>query len=307
MSSTDLFQTIDTLPDPRAQERYEALVGLENVKARLEKEAELLLNPEELRRWSNEHHKRDEIAAARALQNRTSLFVFAGDVGTGKTVLAETFADAVARRLKIEIVLFQLSLSARGSGAVGEMTRLLAEAFAEVETHIAPVKSGKRVERGGVLLIDEADALAQSRELAQMHHEDRAGVNALIRGIDHLAVSQRPVLTVMATNRLSALDPAVRRRAAGIFEFERPNEEQRITLLDALLSDAGLEPDQIKSLAHLTGRDGREYGFTFSDIVNRVVPAAVLAAFPDSPITFEILVEAIADNPPTPPFATHAG
>jgi hypothetical protein len=30
--------------------------------------------------------------------------------------------------------------------------------------------------------VDEGDALAQSRDLAQMHHEDRAGVNALIRG-----------------------------------------------------------------------------------------------------------------------------
>ena len=35
--------------------------------------------------------------------------------------------------------------------------------------------------RGAViLLVDEADALAQSREAAQMHHEDRAGVNAFL-------------------------------------------------------------------------------------------------------------------------------
>ena len=42
--------------------------------------------------------------------------------------------------------------------------------------------------------------MAQSRELGQMHHEDRAGVNALIRGVDYL---------VMCTNRLEALDHAV--------------------------------------------------------------------------------------------------
>ena len=74
-----------------------------------------------------------------------------------------------------------------------------------------------------VLVIDEADALAQSREMAQMHHEDRAGVNALIRGIDELAGRRLPIAVVLCTNRPDAIDPAVRRRAAEIFRFERPD------------------------------------------------------------------------------------
>jgi AAA+ superfamily predicted ATPase len=70
-------------------------------------------------------------------------------------------------------------------------------------------------ERGAViLLVDEADALAQSREAAQMRHEDRAGVNAFIRGVDRIG-NGLPAAVIMCTNRLSALDPAVRRRAAG--------------------------------------------------------------------------------------------
>ena len=84
---------------------------------------------------------------------------------------------------KIEISVLRLSLRARGTGAVGEMTRRLGDAFDEV------VSRGRRMPTGHalILVIDEADAIAQSRELGQMHHEDRAGVNALIRGIDTVA------------------------------------------------------------------------------------------------------------------------
>ena len=66
-----------------------------------------------------------------------------------------------------------------------------------------------------VVIIDEADAIAQSREFGQMHHEDRAGVNALIRGIDTVATERRPVLVLLCTNRLSALDPAIRTAGRG--------------------------------------------------------------------------------------------
>lgn len=65
-----------------------------------------------------------------------------------------------------------------------------------------------------ILLVDEADALAQSRESDQMCHEDRAGVNAFIRDIDRFANGGLPAVVLMRTNRLNALDPAVRRRAA---------------------------------------------------------------------------------------------
>jgi AAA+ superfamily predicted ATPase len=60
-----------------------------------------------------------------------------------------------------------------------------------------------------------------------MHHEDRAGVNAFIRGIDRIANEKLPAAVIMCTNRLSALHPAVRRRAAEVLSLSRPAEEQR--------------------------------------------------------------------------------
>jgi AAA+ superfamily predicted ATPase len=186
------------------------------------------------------------------------------------------------------------------------MTRLISAAFKEVHAAASKVKPGKgKASSAVVLLIDEADALAQSRELAQMHHEDRAGVNALIRGIDELAVAGLPVLVIMCTNRLGALDPAVRRRAAAVFEFMRPNDEQRAELLTQGLRGIGLDAGQVAELVSLTGPNGgRAYGFTYSDLVRRLLPAAVLNAFPDGPIQFESLRALASETTPTPPFAS---
>ena len=103
------------------------------------------------------------------------------------------------------------------------MTQLLSTAFDYTVAEATKLKSASGKARGAIiLLVDEADALAQSREAAQMHHEDRAGVNAFIRGIDRIANARLPAAVLMCTNRLSALDPAVRRRAADVLSFVRP-------------------------------------------------------------------------------------
>lgn len=300
----DLFAQVLQFPDPDAQDRFAALVGIDDVKARLIAEASLLIDSDAVERWSKQHHSGFPLGA-REVAQRTPLIVLAGDVGTGKTEVAESFADAVARSMKVEVTLYPLSLSARGKGAVGEMTSLLTAAFEEVRTAASKARNSKgAVSHGLILLVDEADALAQSRELAQMHHEDRAGVNALIRGIDGLRRDRLPVLTVMCTNRLDSLDPAVTRRAAAIFAFERPNDQQRRALLDGLLDGFGIAPKDVASVVTLTGaRSGRDYGATYSDIRQRLVPTALLQAFmAGTPLTGATLVAAAEVFEPTRPF-----
>lgn len=302
--TADLFEAVIELPDRDAQRRYERLVGLEHIKERLEKEAQLLLDPDSLERWSKTHHHQ-HIAACDAFADRPPMFLFAGDVGTGKTALAETFGDQVGRNLGLPVLLYRLSLSSRGSGAVGEMTQLLASAFQDVRT-AAGAGSGRR-KTAVVLLIDEADALAQSREASQMHHEDRAGVNALIRGLNSLTEERLPALVVLATNRLDSIDPAVRRRAAATFEFARPNDKQRRAALTALLNGVSLAQTDMDRLVAVTGpQPGRSYGYTYSDLYQRLVPAAILAAFPSKPITARLVLETVEQVLPTPPFAQQA-
>jgi AAA+ superfamily predicted ATPase len=184
------------------------------------------------------------------------------------------------------------------------MTTLLTRAFDRVSKDFARTRraDGKAAAMG-VLLIDEADALAQSRELAQMHHEDRAGVNALLRGIDGVRASRLPVLTILCTNRLDAIDPAVQRRAAAIQVFERPALEQRAALLARLLADTKLQPGDIDDLARATGEAGRGYGYTYSDLRQRLVPEITLTAYRrGTAIDMTIALEVIAQTSPTRPF-----
>jgi AAA+ superfamily predicted ATPase len=235
---------------------------------------------------------------------RPPLVVLAGDVGSGKSELAETVGDAVARQENIEITLFPLSLSTRGQGRVGEMTQLLSAAFDYTLDEANKLRSaGGRSSGAVILLVDEADALAQSREAAQMHHEDRAGVNAFIRGVDRLGNGKLPAAVIMCTNRLSALDPSVRRRAADILPFTRPNEKQRYAVLGSPLRDLGLTDQHVGAMVAVTGAgDGKAYGFTFSDLIQRLLPAIVLDAYPGRPVSPERALEIARMMTPTPPF-----
>jgi AAA+ superfamily predicted ATPase len=299
----ELFERRITYPDFAARDRFSTLVGIDDQKARLTKMIALLVNPTGLENWARKHHPKMNGLLATILR-RPPLVVLAGDVGSGKTELAETVGDAVARQEGIDITLFPLSLSTRGQGRVGEMTQLLSAAFDYAATEAAKLKGNSAKARGGViLLVDEADALAQSREIAQMHHEDRAGVNAFIRGIDRIANAALPAAVIMCTNRLGALDPAVKRRAADILLFHRPDDAQRRALLRGPLCELGFSAAQIDQIVSATGSlRGRAYGFTFSDLTQRLLPAIVLDAYPSKSVQPARAAEIAAAIVPTPPF-----
>jgi AAA+ superfamily predicted ATPase len=232
--------------------------------------------------------------------SRPPLIILAGDVGSGKTELAETISDMVATANKIDITLFPLTLGTRGRGLVGDMTQLLSSAFDRVTEEAKRLINGGRANGAIVLLIDEADALAQSRESAQMHHEDKAGVNVLIRGIDQLASQRLPVATIMCTNRIGSLDPAVRRRAAEVMLFGRPSLEQRLLVLRSAFGVAEFSEQGLKRIAEATGAGD---GYTFSDLTQRYIPAVVLDAFPGGgPIEERRALALVASVLPTPPF-----
>jgi AAA+ superfamily predicted ATPase len=300
----ELFERRITYPDFEPQARLARLVGLDDHKSRLSKILGILVNPNGLVDWAQRHHPGAKTLLDTVLR-RPPLVVLAGDVGSGKTELAETIGDVVARQEKIGITLLPLSLSTRGQGRVGEMTQLLSAAFDYTVAEATKLKATSGKARGAViLLVDEADALAQSREAAQMHHEDRAGVNAFIRGIDRIADAKLPAAVLMCTNRLKALDPAVRRRAADVLSFARPSVEQRRFVLAGRLEPIGLGLHHIDALVDATGpqRGARDYGFTFSDLTQRLLPTIVLDAYPSKPVDGARAVEIANAMVPTPPF-----
>lgn len=300
----ELFEHVISYPDFDYQDRLNLLVGLDNHKQRLSKILGLLVNPYGIENWAKIHHNGAKKAVDYLLR-RPPLVVLEGDVGSGKSELATTIGDMVARQEKIDVQLLPLSLSTRGQGRVGEMTRLISAAFDYTIEKAEKLKgqSGKSSRGAVILLVDEADALTQSRENAQMHHEDRAGVNAFIRGIDRIADGKLPAAVIMCTNRMSALDPAVKRRSADILSFSRPNDQQREAVLKEPLLELGINENDIKQIVALTGANEElEFGFTFSDLTQRLIPTIILDAFPEDAVTFERAKEIIKEIKPTPPF-----
>ncbi len=302
-SVDELFGPRQAFPDADAGERLQSLVGLDEHQAVLSKFLGIAINPDGFAQWVGRYHPQ-AITTLQTLLRRPPLAVLAGDVGSGKTVLAESIGHVVAAEHGLPITLFPMSLSTRGQGRVGEMTQLISEAFDGVYTD---AKKGKRDSgkpgRGVILLVDEADALAQSREAAQMHHEDRAGVNAFIRGVDRLSEPRLPAAVIMCTNRLNALDPAIRRRAGEVLTFRRPSDVERREVLAPLLKELGLADTFVDAIVAATGiRDGRSYGCSYSDLTQRLIPGIVMRAFPGTGVTGEAAVATAQAIVPTPPF-----
>ena len=299
----ELFGPRVEFPDVDANERLQQLVGLDDHQRALAKFLGIAINPGKLKEWIDIHHDGAALMLG-ALLGRPPLAILAGDVGSGKTVLAESIGDRIARTEGVSVMLYPLSLSTRGQGRVGEMTQLLSEAFDHVYQEARKRRRDDGKSSSGVLmLIDEADALAQSREESQMHHEDRAGVNAFIRGIDRLAEPNLPAAAIMCTNRPGALDPAIRRRAGELLIFERPNEAQRRALVEPLLSDVGIDAPTVDKVIRITGKSNdRTYGCTYSDLVQRLIPAMALRAYPDRSIDASDAVAVASALVPTPPF-----
>lgn len=302
-SFSELFETTITYPDAEMQQRLGLLVGLDETKEKVKKILSLLINPNGVQDWLNKYHSGASLAL-NFVTRRPPLIILAGDVGSGKSELAQTIGDAVARQEGLDVELFPLSLSARGQGRVGQMTQLVSAAFDYTLEKAKKLKGTSVKSRGAViLLIDEADALAQSRESDQMHHEDKAGVNAFIRGIDSLGNGKLPAAVIMCTNRPNSLDPAIRRRAAEIIYFQRPNDELRGLVLKEPLEELGFSNDEIKNMVTLTGpqKEG-SVGFTFSDLVQRLLPAIILDAYPNSAVIPKRAIEIAKKTIPTSPF-----
>jgi AAA+ superfamily predicted ATPase len=292
IETVDLFELELELPNAAIAAVSARLVGFENRYQRLHRDLRLLSDPEQLRAWSKKHHHK-ELVICNAVADRYPLVIFAGDVGTGKTVTAEGACDRLAREAHREAMLFKLSTRVRGSGKVGQMSTLLNQAF-----EVVAKQAGKT--RQAFLIIDEADSLASTRETVQSHHEDKVAVNTIIQKVDDLRRHSGRVLVFLCTNRASALDAAIVRRAARTEPFDRPTDQEREELLRMDLDGLNIKDDVIRELVRLTGpQDGRP-GFTFSDLRSRLLPDALCRAFPTRALSSDDLVQAAREARPSP-------
>lgn len=282
MSETSIFDSETPLPDETVAWREKTLLGFDARYARVHDQLRLLLNVGQLASWNRQHHG-GRLALCALVAEQYPLVIFHGDVGTGKTAMAECTANRLVAETRSEdSILFKLSNRVRGSGMVGEMGTLIAEAFKKVVA-----SAGKN--RRAILIIDEGDSLAAARSQQHSHHEDKVAVNTLIQCVDDLRQYGGRIVVFLCTNRLSVVDPALQRRAAIMEEFRRPSDDERRQLLSMDLEALSLSAAQIGKLVTATGPRPGVPGWTYSDIRTRLYPTALAKAYPDSALRFEHL------------------
>lgn len=291
---TETFEQIQDLPCNNLNTIAESLVGFQSRYQIVKKYMMLTLSPEELNFWSRKYYDQ-ELPICKIILQKYPLFIFSGDVGTGKTITVQCLADRFTRELRKEGFLLKLSTRVRGRGLHGEMSQLIQDAFQELQK-----LAGKK--RLGFLLIDEADAIASLRSTEQMHQEEKAAVNTLIQMIDEIRQVAGRAVVFLCTNRADVIDQAIVRRSALHMKFSRPSYDECLELLEKDLDGIGLSSTQLSELTSLIAANGHhgEIGYTYSDIRLRFLPEAVVRAFPSKPLTFEILKETAMGIHPSP-------
>jgi SpoVK/Ycf46/Vps4 family AAA+-type ATPase len=286
MSAIKLHETKH--PDRTCIAVYESLVGIDRQKEDLLQFLLSVLDRDRVVRWQEKHYPKG-LALADTLKHRSPFVILAGEVGCGKTALATSIGSAIATAAKVRVVSVETPSDIRGGGMVGELSARVTAAFAEAQSVV-----GKHL---GLLIIDEGDDIGTSRSQMQAHHEDRAGLNVLIKEIDGLARRDARIAVLLITNRLSALDPALIRRAH-VVTFQRPDERVRRALFAQLLKDIA---HSTRDLEDLVEASAKEPPFSSSDIVHRGMDIAVRAAIQqDQPISITWLKAVLATLAPTP-------
>lgn len=289
MSELHLLETKH--PDKQAQRRYDALLGLDEHKARLLDELVLMLDRERIEAWRKKHHPKG-LPLLDAASPRTPLIVLSGEVGCGKTALAMSIASPLAHELDKRVICLETPSDIRGSGRVGEISARITDAFAQARARATAMGAG-------ILVIDEADDLATSRAQMQAHHEDRAGLNVLIKQIDLVGREKAPLAVLLITNRAAALDPAVLRRAALHLVFHRPNAEVRRAIFAQLLAGTQHGEKDLSALVAATER--QDIPFSASDLTDRLGRLALRRAWRhNQPFGPAVLRETLEEISPSP-------
>jgi SpoVK/Ycf46/Vps4 family AAA+-type ATPase len=288
MTELRLLETMH--PAREGMKEFDALFGIDAIKEALTDELALILDRNRLADWAKRHHAKG-LGILDVTRSTLPLILLSGDVGCGKTALASCVATPVARAIDQRIACLETPSDIRGGGHVGELSARVTEAFTQAKARAAAVGRA-------ILVIDEADDLATGRGQMQAHHEDRAGVNVLIKQINQLATSPAPIALIMITNRADVLDPAVIRRAALRLTFERPNEQARFAVFQRILQGTNATDADVRELVK---RSAHKVPYTYSDLTDRIARLALRQAWKSNqPFGVTLLKAAIAEIEPSP-------
>jgi len=173
--------------------------------------------------------------------------LFHGAPGTGKTLLARSVANEIAARL----------FTINGPEIVGTFS-------GETEANLRRIFAEASLEPPAIVFIDEIDAIAPARRMAASQSDARA-VTQLLALMDGMRTVEG-VIVIGTTNRIDAIDPALRR--AGRFDreihFPSPSRDARERILRVQMREMPLSDD---ALAAIPGLADRTYGYVGADLM----------------------------------------
>ena len=173
--------------------------------------------------------------------------LFVGPPGTGKTLVARALANHIGARF------FPVAAPELIGAGYGESEGNVWRVFSEAIEH-AP----------SIIVIDEIDAIAPTRASASTLTDSRV-VSQLLAQMDGLRRADG-VVVVGTTNRIEAVDPALRR--PGRFDreliFEPPDEQARYEILQIHSREMPLSR---ASVGHLRRLAQRTSGFVGADLM----------------------------------------
>ena len=117
-----------------------------------------------------------------------------------------------------------ITYEATATYSVADIKRVL-DNFAAEFTMISQA-TGRRTREYVESMVSDLKVFAEREYIAH-----KVAVNTLIQKIDDLKKYDGRVLVFLCTNRFSALDPAIIRRAGRVEIFSRPDEHERELLL----------------------------------------------------------------------------
>lgn len=231
--TTKIKLITDDLKNKRDESKFKSnillsdIVGQKNAKNKVKVITKYLENPEKFGHWAPKN------------------ILFYGLPGTGKTMLVKALAN------ELEVPLYLIKATSLIGDHVGDGASKIHDLFKKASEN-SP----------SIIFIDEMDAIALHRSFQTLRGDVSEIVNSLLTEMDGISENES-VITIGATNNPTSLDFAVRSRFEEEIEFNLPDDEERLTILENNLKTMPLDYDidlekVVKITKGLSGRDLKE-------------------------------------------------